>query len=261
MTSKGIFDLSERVALVTAGGHGLGREYCLAMAEFGADVVCSDIDVGLAQETVELMRKSGHRAIAVQADVSNPEEVERMVAQTIAEFGTIDILFCNAGIANQQVPFHKLAVEDWDRVMAVNLRGTFLCMRAVLPIMLKQKKGSIICTASIAGLVQGGAPYAGPYGATKAGIISLSRHVAAEYAKDGIRINSIAPGLHDTKPVGLGLSIDEQEKIKSILSKTIPMGRFGEPSEIKGLAVYLASDASSYVTGQTFVEDGGVTAV
>jgi len=261
MTSKGIFDLSGKVALVTAGGHGLGREYCAAMAEFGADVVCSDIDLELALETVKLLVPFGRRAIAVQADASKQEDVDRMVNQAVAELGTIDILFCNAGIANPMVPFHELAVEDWDMVMAVNLKGTFLCMRAVLPIMLKQKKGSIICTASIAGLVQGGAPYAGPYGATKGGIISLTRHVAAEYAKDGIRINSIAPGLHDTKPVGLGISPEQQEEIKSVLSKTIPMGRFGEPGEIKGLAVYLASDASSYTTGQTFVEDGGATAI
>lgn len=260
MADKGMFDLSGKVALVTAGGHGLGREYCEAMAEYGADVVCNDIDAGLAQETVELLKRFAHKAIAIQADVSKEDEVERMVNEAIAEFGTIDILFCNAGIVNPFLPLHELPIEDWDRVVAVNLRGTFLCMRAVLPVMLKQKGGSIICTASVAGLVVRATPDSAPYGATKGGIISLTRHAAVAYAKDGIRINAIAPGLHDTRPVGLGIPPEKQEELKNIISKFIPMGRFGKPSEIKGLAVYLASNASSYVTGQTFVEDGGFIA-
>jgi NAD(P)-dependent dehydrogenase (short-subunit alcohol dehydrogenase family) len=257
---KGMFDLSGKVALVTAGGHGLGREYCKAMAEFGADVACSDIDTGLARETVELLKRHGHRAVAIQADVAKPEQIERMVDQTVSQFGTIDILFCNAGIVNPIVPLHELLIEDWERVMALNLRGTFLCMRAVLPVMLKQKKGSIILTASVSALRAGKEPHCAPYGASKAGMIALARHAAVSYAKDGIRVNAIAPGLHDTRPVGLGLTIEKQEHLKSLLLPTIPMGRFGEPSEIKGLAVYLASDASSYVTGQVFIEDGGSTA-
>ena len=260
MAGRDMFDLSGRVALVTAGGHGLGRAYCEAMAEFGANVVCNDIDMKLAQETVELVGRHGHRTTAIQADMSKPDEIERVVDQTVAEFGTIDILFCNAGIVNPMVPLHELAIEDWDRVMAVNLRGTFLCMRAVLPLMLKQRRGSIILTASVSGLRAGREPHCAPYGATKAGMIGLTRHAAVAYAKEGVRVNAIAPGLHDTRPVGLGLSIEKQEELKSILSPVIPIGRFGEPDEIKGLAVYLASDASSYVTGQVFVEDGGATA-
>jgi NAD(P)-dependent dehydrogenase (short-subunit alcohol dehydrogenase family) len=260
MIKSELFDLSGKVALVTAGGHGLGREYCIAMAKFGADVACNDIDMKLAQETVELVKKFGHRAIAIKADVSKVVEIECMVNQTVSEFGTIDILFCNAGVVNPIVPFHELSIEDWDRVIALNLRGTFLCMRAVLPIMIKQKKGSIISTASLAGLMCGITPHSAPYGASKAGVIGLTKHAAVTYAKDGIRINAIAPGLHDTNPVGLNLTLEQSEELKKTISPSIPMGRFAEPNEIQALAVYLASDASSYVTGQVFVQDGGFSA-
>lgn len=258
MTDKNIFDLSGRVALVTAGGHGLGRAYCEAMAEFGADVACSDIKIELAQETVELIKKFGHRAIAIQVDVSQAEQIERMVNQTVSELGTIDILFCNAGIVNTLVKLHEQSIEDWNRVIAVNLTGTFLCMRAVLPIMLKKKRGSIISTASVAGVMCGITPDSAPYGATKAGIIMLTRHAGVAYAKDGIRINAIAPGLHSTRP--LLWPSEVMEDMEKMMSKFIPMGRPAAPSEIKGLAVYLASDASSYITGQTFITDGGLSA-
>ncbi|HSB06801.1 MAG TPA: SDR family NAD(P)-dependent oxidoreductase [Thermodesulfobacteriota bacterium] len=260
MKTKALFDLSGKVAVVTAGGHGLGREYCIAMAEFGADVVCNDVDVALAKETLEYLRPFEHRAVAIQGDVSKPEDVERLVSETLRTFGRIDIFFCNAGITNRFVLPHELTYEDWSKVVAVNLRGTFLCMKAVLPSMLKQKKGSIISTASVAGLPGGFAPDSSVYGATKAAIIGLTRHAAVAYAKEGIRINAIAPGIHDTRPVGLGISPEKQEELKPLLAQRIPMGRIGEPSEIRGLAAYLASDASSYVTGQVFVEDGGYIA-
>ncbi len=157
---------------------------------------------------------------------------------------------------------HELAIEDWDRVMDVNLRGMFLVMRAVLPVMLKKKKGSIINTSSVAGLMAGAEtrslPNAAPYGASKRAVIGLTRHAAVAYAKDGIRINAIAPGAHLTWP--LAVPREEIEKVQNVLCNFIPMGRLGEPSEIKGLAVYLASDASSYVTGAIFVQDGGFIA-
>jgi NAD(P)-dependent dehydrogenase (short-subunit alcohol dehydrogenase family) len=258
-----IFDLSGRVALITGGGHGLGRAYCEAMAEFGADVACADIRWKSAEETVKFISRFGQRAMAIESDISKADHIERMVDQTIAELGTIDILFCNAGIAHRtDLRLHELSVEDWDACIALNLRGTFLCMRAVLPVMLKQKKGSIVSTASIAGIMAGSWEWSVPnlyaYGASKAGIIALTRCVAQAYAKDGIRVNAIAPGAHDTKPTFVPREVIEPE-LKRI-AKFVPMGRIGEPSEIKGLAVWLASDASSYVTGQTFVQDGGFTA-
>jgi NAD(P)-dependent dehydrogenase (short-subunit alcohol dehydrogenase family) len=170
------------------------------------------------------------------------------------------ILFCNAGITNRFAKPHELTYEDWTRVVAVNLRGTFLCMKAVLPVMLKQKRGSIISTASVAGLPGGCAPDGSVYGATKAAIIGLTRHAAVAYAAEGIRINAIAPGMHDTNPVGLGISPEMQEQLKPLVLALIAMGRIGEPREIRPLAAYLASDASSFVTGQVFVEDGGMLA-
>ncbi len=260
MRTNPLFDLFGKVAVVTAGGHGLGREYCIAMAEFGADVVCNDINLTLAEETLDHLRPFGHRAIAIQGDVSKPEDVERLVREGLRRFGRIDVFFCNAGTSNRFVPPHELIYEDWSKVVAINLRGTFLCMKAVLPVMLKQKKGSIINTASVAGLPGGFAPDSSVYGATKAAIIGLTRHAAVAYAREGIRINAIAPGIHDTKPVGLGISQEKQEELKPLIQARIPMGRIGEPREIKALAVYLASDASSYVTGQVFVEDGGLLA-
>jgi NAD(P)-dependent dehydrogenase (short-subunit alcohol dehydrogenase family) len=230
------------------------------MAEFGADVACNDIDPDLAGKTVEAVKKLGRRSVAVPADVSKPDEVEAMVKRVLEEFGTIDILFCNAGIVNPLVPLHELPVEAWDRVVEVNLTSMFLCIKAVLPGMLAKKHGSIISTASVAGIKAGVAPFSYCYGATKAGMIGFTRHAAVTYAREGVRINAIAPGLHDTRPVGLGLTDEQAEELKKSVSGAIPMGRFAEPKEIRGLAVFLASDASSYVTGQVFATDGGITA-
>lgn len=260
---KNIFDLSGKVTLVTGGGAGLGREICEAMAEFGADVACNDINIEKAQETVELIGRFGHRAVAVKADVSRPEEVERLVNQVVAGLGTIDVLFCNAGIPGRPIRLHELAIEDWYTCMDVDLKGVFLCMRAVLPVMLKQRSGSIISIASVAGIMAGSEersiPNLSAYGAAKAGVIGLTRHAAVEYARDGIRVNAIAPGGHRTT-LPSSLTPEVVEQIDNLLSKFTPLGRMGEPGEIRGLAVYLASDASSYVTGQVFVEDGGFIA-
>lgn len=262
MIKKNIFDLSGKVALVTGGGHGLGRAYCEAMGEFGADVACADINKKLADDTVEIIKRFGHRAIAIEADVSKQEHIESMVNQTVAELGGIEIFFYTPGVFTAPLRLHELTIEDWDRSMAINLRGVFVCMRAVLPIMLKNKRGSIILTSSVAGLVAGseerGFKNAAPYGAAKAAIICLTRHAAVAYAKDGIRINAIAPGGHETWPIGAPHELIKQANER--MSRFIPMGRMGQPSEIKGLAIFLASDASSYITGQTFVEDGGYTA-
>lgn len=258
MAEKGIFDLSGKVALVTGGSSGIGRVYCEAMAEFGADVACNDIDEQKAQETVRLISKFGHRAIAIKADASKQDEIEYMVNRTVEELGKLDIVFCNAGI---NIPFyriHEVPVEDWDHLMALNLRGVFLLMRAALPVMVKQKSGCIINTASIAGLYAGGEGKSftnlATYSAAKAGVISLTRQAAVEYGKDGIRVNAIAPGYQRT-----GIIPPEiRDEFEAIIIKNTPLERVGLPDELKGLAVWLASDASSFVTGQTIVQDGGM---
>ena len=261
MDRKDIFDLSGRVALVTGGGSGLGRAFCEAMAKYGADVACVGRTESKLKETVKLIKQYGRKAIAIKADVSRPDEVENMINKAIARLGTIDILFNNAGITSEPTRVGETPIEDWDKVIAINLRGVFLCMRAVLPLMVKQKRGSIINISSI-GAFGGAEPEVAPaaYGASKAGVIALTKFAAVEYAKDGIRINSIAPGMHRT---GLGVKSDpelakkREQFIKKLVSMNIPMGRIAESDEMEGLAVFLASDASSFVTGQVFIQDGG----
>lgn len=261
MEGKSIFDLSDRVALVTGGGSGLGRAFCESMAKFGADVACVGRTEQKLKETVELISRFGHRAMAIKADISKPDEVEYMVNEAVAKLGTVDILFNNAGISGVPTRVGETPIEDWDRIIDINLRGVFLCMRAVLPLMVKQKRGSIINISSI-GAFGGAEPKVAPaaYGASKAGVIALTKFAAVEYAKFGIRINSIAPGMHRT---GLGAKSDpklaekRERLIRELVSMNIPMGRQAEPSELEGLAVFLASDASSFVTGSVFVQDGG----
>jgi NAD(P)-dependent dehydrogenase (short-subunit alcohol dehydrogenase family) len=261
MKGKSIFDLSGRVALVTGGGSGLGRASCEAMAKYGADVACAGRTEPKLKETAELTSRFGQKTIAIKADVSKPEEVEHMVNEAVSRLGTIDILFNNAGIARPATRVGETPIEDWDEVIAINLRGVFLCMRAVLPLMVKQKRGSIINISSI-GAYGGAEPEVAPaaYGASKAGVIALTKFAAVEYAKDGIRINSIAPGMHHTN---LGIDADpdlarqREQFIEKLISMNVPMGRQAEPGELEGLAVFLASDASSFVTGQVFVQDGG----
>jgi NAD(P)-dependent dehydrogenase (short-subunit alcohol dehydrogenase family) len=262
MAEKNIFDLSGKIALITGGGSGIGRAYCEAMAEFGADVACNDIAEKKAQETVRLISKFGHRAIAIKADASKQDEIERMVNRTIEEFGKLDIVFCNAGLIIPPHRIHEVPIEDWDRLMALNLRGVFLLMQAALRVMVKQKSGCIINTASVAGLHAGGEGKSltnvATYAAAKAGVILLTRHAAVEYGKDGIRVNAIAPGYHRT---GLESTVppEVRKEHEDIMVRNTPLRRVGMPEDLKGLAVWLASDASSFVTGQTIVQDGGLT--
>ena len=257
MVDKGMHDLSGRVALITGGGYGMGRSMCEVMAEYGADVAIADINVERAQETSKLIAKFGHRILTIKTDVSNSREVEHMVNETVAKLGTIDILVNNAGFVIDDSRIHEMKEEIWDKTMAVNLRGVFLCTRAVLPVMMKQKRGSIINMASIAGMLSGVRTAA--YGVSKAGVINFTKRTAAEYALDGIRANAIAPGQIGGTDFAAGLmkNIPPEETAKRMAR--IPMGRAGRPDEIKGIALYLASDASSYATGQVFVIDAGIS--
>jgi len=267
MTQKGIFDLSGKVALVTGGGSGLGRVFCQALAEFGADVACADINREWAEETVAMMEDFGHRSLAIMADVSKPEEVRSMIEKTAAELGSLDILVNNAGITSKPARIHEMAIEDWDQVMAINLKGVFLCMRAALPVMTKQHGGCIINISSVLGLVGLDPEIASycNYSAAKAGVLALTRQAAAEYGRDGIRVNAIAPGWH----TGTRLSArwrsqwppEREQRYYQLITERTPLGRRGEASELKGLIVYLASDASSFVTGQAFAQDGGWSAL
>ncbi|OGO30915.1 MAG: hypothetical protein A2Z29_01265 [Chloroflexi bacterium RBG_16_56_11] len=261
-----MFDLTGKVALVTGASRGLGRAFAEAMAEFGADVACAGRDNAKLAEMVQLIGKYGRRAIAVRADITQEADVKRMVDETVRQLGKIDILFNNAGIARRMVRIHEIAVQDWDDVINTNLRGAFLVLKYVIPAMMKNKSGSIINISSIAGL-RAEVPEVGPasYGAAKAALINMTQVAAMEYVKDGIRVNCIAPGMHKSElghdnpgpkpPAG-----EIEKMIRKYCAEEIPMGRIAEASELKGLAVLLASDASSYITGQVFVEDGGQSA-
>jgi NAD(P)-dependent dehydrogenase (short-subunit alcohol dehydrogenase family) len=265
--TSGLFGLGGKVALITGGASGLGRIFGEVLADFGADVVIADIDEAEARETAAFIEKLGRRSLAVKADVSRPDEVQRMADEAAARLGTIDILVNNAGITARGNRIAEMPVEDWDRVIAVDLRGVFLCTRAVLPVMVKQGKGNIINIASVYGVRPffdiGQLKPNAPYGAAKAAVISLTKETALEYARDGIRVNCIAPGWYrGTRLASLMETAGAGEwlkKYEETLARTIPMGRKGDPTELKGLIVYLASDASSFVTGQVFISDGGVS--
>ncbi|MHB0981725.1 MAG: SDR family NAD(P)-dependent oxidoreductase [Thermoleophilia bacterium] len=261
-----MFSLAGKVALVTGGGGGLGRMFCQVLAEYGAAVALADIDERGAAETAESARDRGGRVLPITADVSSPDDVARMVETAAAHFGRIDILVNNAGVSPRPARVAETSIEDWDRVMGIDLRGVFLCARACLPLMASRRGGNVINIASILGV----RPFPGfgdgkanfPYGVAKAGVIRLTKDIAADYAADGIRANCIAPGWH----TGTRLSgrwndaddaTDERRRYIEAVAARIPMGRWGEASELAGLLVYLASDASSYMTGQVLVSDGG----
>jgi len=266
MAEKNIFDLTGKVALITGASRGLGRAFAEAMAQFGADVACVGRDEAKLAETVKIISKYNHRAVAIKADVTKETEVKRMVDETVSKLGKIDIFFNNAGIARPPRKIHETPTEEWQVVIDTNLTGAFVALKHVLAHMVKNKSGSIINISSIAGL-RAEVPEVGPasYGASKAGLILLTNIAAMEYARDGIRVNCIAPGMHKSE---LGQNNPGPKPDPAMMEKMInqyceaeiPMGRMAEASELAGLAVLLASDASSYITGQVFAQDGGQSA-
>lgn len=261
MTSRGMFDLSGKVVLVTGGGSGIGRAYCEATAEFGADIVCADLVLERAEETAAMIRESGHRALAVKTNASVEQDIRAMVEKCVEAFDGIDVVFANAGIMEKnKVMIHDEPIEDWDSVMAVQPRGTFLLMKAAFPIMMAKRRGSFIATASIGGLTPtslgGGFDLLTAYNTSKAAVIMLIKMATKQYGPYGIRVNAICPGYHRTS---LGREETRAAVEQTIIAST-PLKRVGLPEDLKGLAVWLASDASSFVSGQTFVQDGGMIA-
>jgi NAD(P)-dependent dehydrogenase (short-subunit alcohol dehydrogenase family) len=262
MSERGIFDVTGKVALVTGASRGLGRAFAEVLAEYGADVSCVGRDEAKLSETVELLGKYKGKAIGVTADVAKPDEVQRMAEETARQLGRIDILVNNAGIAGVNKRIHEMPLEDWDEVIETNLRSQFLCMKAVLPFMLKNKGGSIINISSNAGVRAEGSFVPAQYGVSKAGIISLTQYAALQYVRDNIRVNAIAPGMHGSNlghPKDPELSRQLDEAVQAFCAANVPMGRLASASELKGLIILLASDASSYITGQVFIQDGGQT--
>ena len=244
-------NLSNRVAIVTGGGRGIGRTIALKLAEVGATVVVNDIGEASPVDSVaEEIKAMGGQSLAVLADVSSSSDVARLVEETIAAYGKVDILVNNAGIARDQLII-RMSDEDWDRVLSVNLKGAFLCARAVLRHMIKQRWGRIISIASIVGLV--GNPGQANYASAKAGIIGLTRTVAKEVASRGITANAIAPGFIDTE-----MTQRLEEDWKQQLKKQIPLGYFGSPRDVAEAVAFLASEEARYITGQVLSVDGGM---
>lgn len=252
------FNLDGKVALVTGAASGLGVSFAEAMAEAGADVVCADINAEGLQKTVKKIEKMGKKGLAVICDVSREEDVRRMMKVTVDTFSRLDILFNNAGIA-EEVPkrLHEYKTEEWNRILSVDLQGVFYCAREALKIMLKQKGGKIINIASIWGLAGSSSIMPIPaYNAAKGAVVNLTRELGLEYAASGINVNAICPGFYRTN---LGGGSNDPNFVKAV-KEFVPMGKMAEPEDLKGTAIYLASEASNYMCGQTIVTDGGILA-
>jgi NAD(P)-dependent dehydrogenase (short-subunit alcohol dehydrogenase family) len=267
MTDRGIFDLTGKVVLITGGSRGLGRACAEAVAAFGANTVIAARDQGKIDETLSVLAKNNVETLGISADMTREEDIKRMVDETVKKFGRIDVLFNNAGTTRPHRLIHEENIGDFDIIIDTNLRSPFLVMKYVLPVMIKQNKGSIIITSSTAGL-RAEFPEIAPiaYCAAKAGLNVMTQIAALEYAKYNIRVNCIAPGIHHSElnrghgPSTTTLTPAQKaamEERGKRINEDIPMNRFGNADELAGLAVMLASDASSYITGQIIAQDGG----
>ncbi len=246
---------ANRVALVTGAASGMGLATAKAFAEAGASVVLADWNEEAAQTAAKQLAAQGHKVLAIGCDVSNDAQVEAMVQQTVATFGRLDAAYNNAGVQNILAETADTTREDYDRVMGINLRGVWSCMKFELQQMRKQGSGAIVNCSSLGGLV-GGAER-GIYHAAKHGVIGFTKSAALEYAARGIRINAVCPGLIWTPMVDQMVASGQGDALKAI-EKGIPMGRTGHPEEIADAVLWLASDAASYVTGQSISVDGGI---
>ncbi len=245
-----------KVALVTGGSSGIGRATAQIFAREGAKVVVADVQVADGEETVRLITAAGGEAIFVRTDVSNPADVEALIKKTVETYGRLDCAFNNAGIEGALQPTSDYDEAMWDRVMSINLKGVWLCMRAEIRQMLSQGGGAIVNTASAAGLV--GVPGLSAYTAAKHGVNGLTKTAALEYAKSGIRINSVCPGGVDTPMLRRAFALSPQ--LAEAAAAVEPVGRLAQPAEIGEAVVWLCSDAASFVTGLPMAVDGGMVA-
>jgi NAD(P)-dependent dehydrogenase (short-subunit alcohol dehydrogenase family) len=249
------FDLSGRVAIVSGGGRSIGRATALTLARAGADVVLAGRDGDALRGVAREIAPSGRRALPVVCDVSDAGAVDAMIGDCCRELGPPDVVVANAGLFQTWQPSEGLAIEEFDRVVAVDLRGVWLTCQAAGRLMLERESGSIVTISSIAGLVA--LPGTASYNAAKAGVVSLSKTLAAEWAPRGVRVNCVAPGFieRDVEPLN-----EDAEARARIFART-PLGRFGTPQDVAMAVLYLASDAAAFVVGATLAVDGGWLAV
>lgn len=255
MDYKKLFDLTGKTSIVTGGAVGLGKAMAQAFASFGSNVAIADVNLAIAQQTAdEIAKQYGVGTLAMQVDVTKEEEVQRMVDKSTVEFGKIDVLLNNAGIC-QKIEMEKQTLAEWQRTMDVNVNGVYLVSKYVGLQMMKTGGGSIINIASMSGYIANTEAQCA-YNASKAAVIMMTKCLASEWVKYNIRVNAIAPGYMKTamtKPI-----FEEGGELAHVLDY-VPMKRLGEPEELGGVAVLLASDASTFTTGSTYLVDGGYT--
>ncbi|VAW40519.1 hypothetical protein MNBD_CHLOROFLEXI01-3272 [hydrothermal vent metagenome] len=248
--------LAGKMALITGGGSGIGRETAVLFAKHGAKIAVVDLNSVGGQETVQMIADQGGDAFFIQADVSKTADVEQMMGEVVARYGRLDIAFNNAGIEGAPVRSAEVSEADFDQIMAVNVKGVWLCMKVELQQMLMQGSGVIVNTASVAGLI--GAHSMSVYAASKHAIVGLTRTAAVEYAKKGIRVNAVCPAVIRTAMVER--AIEQLPKLEQGIIMNNPSHRLGETHEVAEAVLWLASDASSFTNGATLTVDGGLTA-
>lgn len=249
------FSLDSKVAFVTGASRGIGKAIAVAFAEYGADVAVAARTVDALEQTAKEIEAAGRRALVVPCDVMHTDQVENAVSQTVSEFGGIDIVVNNAGGTRFMSPLIGIREEGWNKVLDLNLDSVFRVCKVVGPRLIERGGGSVINVASIDGVEP--SPLRANYSAAKAGVIMLTRVLALEWAQFGVRVNALSPGAVATDIWG---SLAEDEKFLEASKSRIPLKRWADPEEMAGAAVFLASNASSYVTGANFIVDGGMTA-
>jgi sorbose reductase len=253
MSIEKLFDIKGRKALVTGAGRGIGKVLALTLAEAGCDVALFGLHHKNLEEVAALVKKSGVRSLVLEGDVSRKSDVQKAFSVVKKEFGYLDICVNNAGIS-LQTPVEEMPEADWDRIMDINMKGVFLCSQEAAHLMIPRKSGSIINIGSISAHVVNVPQKQAIYNTSKAGVVMLTQTMAVEWAPYGIRVNSISPGYMKTEMV-----LSSMSKLFPVWESLTPLGRLGEPEELRGALIYLASGASSYTIGHDLVVDGGYT--